>query len=143
ADGLDIKATEDATESSESPAEKNQGWGFPEWYDEQDKRMDDMEISLMLRAAQHRLRIDPDDAAALSILSYYQYLAQDYEAAKKTYDRYIELFPDDAAGYNNKALVYKRLKEYQKEESLYRVALSLAPNDETALNNLAVNLSHQ
>jgi regulator of sirC expression with transglutaminase-like and TPR domain len=143
ADGLDVKATEDATASEEAPAEEKEGWGFPEWYDEHDKQMDNLEITLMLRMAQQRLRIDPDDAAALSIKSYYQYLAQDYEGAKKTYDRYIELFPDDPAGYNNKALVYKRMKQYQQEEALYRVALSLSPDDETALNNLAVNLSHQ
>ncbi|MEQ1565027.1 MAG: tetratricopeptide repeat protein [Myxococcota bacterium] len=143
ADGMEVDPTEDPGDAQDAPAEEHEGWGFPEWYDERDKAMDDLEITMMLRHAQHRLRIDPDDAAALSILSYYQYLAQDYAAAKKTYDRYIELFPDDAAGYNNKALVYKREGEYQKEEALYRVALSLEPNDETALNNLGVNLAHQ
>lgn len=141
ADGLDVPSKSD--EGRDAPAEEHEGWGLPAWYDEQDAAMDQIEIEVMLRAAKDRLRIDPDDAAALSILSYYQYLAQDYDAAKRTYDRFIELYPDDAAGYNNKALVYKRLGEYQKEESLYRVALSLAPNDVTAMNNLGVNLAHQ
>jgi tetratricopeptide (TPR) repeat protein len=142
ADGLDVPS-EQASEGQEAPAEEQEGWGLQAWYDEEDAAMDQLEIELMLRAAKGRLRIDPDDPAALSILSYYQYLAQDYDSAKKTYDRFIELFPDDAAGYNNKALVYKRLGEYQKEESLYRVALSLSPNDVTAMNNLGVNLAHQ
>jgi tetratricopeptide (TPR) repeat protein len=142
ADGLDVPREEDA-EGREAPAEEHEGWGLQAWYDEEDEAMDQLEIELMLRAANNRLRIDPDDPAALSILSYYQYLAQDYEAAKKTYDRFIELYPNDAAGYNNKALVYKREGEYQKEEGLYRVALSLSPNDVTAMNNLGVNLAHQ
>jgi tetratricopeptide (TPR) repeat protein len=67
----------------------------------------------------------------------------DYEAAKDTYDKYIELYPEDAAGYNNKALIYKRLAEYDTEENLYRVALAMEPNDVTAMNNLAVVLGHQ
>lgn len=142
ADGLEVAETEPG-KSIEAPAEDKEGWGFPAWYDEKDKAMDQFEIDLMLRAAQHRLRIDPNDPAALSILSYYQYLAQDYESAQKTYDKFIDLYPDDPAGYNNKALVYKRLQQYQKEESLYRVALSLSPNDVTAMNNLGVNLAHQ
>lgn len=142
ADGLEVAETEPG-EGVEPPAEDKEGWGFPAWYDEKDKAMDQFEIDLMLRAAQHRLRIDPNDPAALSILSYYQYLAQDFESAQKTYDKFIELFPDDPAGYNNKALVYKRLLQYQKEESLYRVALALSPDDVTALNNLGVNLAHQ
>jgi tetratricopeptide (TPR) repeat protein len=141
-DPLPVEPTEDK-EGSQAAAEEHEGWGFPAWYDEEDERMDNFEIEMMLRAAKSRLRIDPNDAAALSILSYYQYLAQDYDAAKKTYDKFIELFPEDAAGYNNKALIYKRLGEYQKEESLYRVALGLSPNDVTALNNLGVNLAHQ
>lgn len=142
AEGLEVKPS-DEQKGEQAAAEEQEGWGFRSWYDEEDAAMDNLEIEVMLRAAKGRLRIDPDDAAALSILSYYQYLAQDFDAAKKTYDRFIELFPDDAAGYNNKALVYKRLGEYQKEESLYRVALGLSPDDVTALNNLGVNLSHQ
>ena len=77
------------------------------------------------------------------MLSYYQYLAEDYEAAEETYDKYIELAPESSAGYNNKALIYKRRGEYDKEEGLYRVALALSPDDPVALNNLGVNLAHQ
>jgi tetratricopeptide (TPR) repeat protein len=97
----------------------------------------------MLQVSKERLKIDPNDTTALSVLSYYQYLAEDYDGAIATYERYIALLPEDAAGYNNKALVYKRRGQYAEEESLYRIALALDPDDETALNNLAVNLSHQ
>lgn len=124
-------------------AEEKEGFGVPDWYDAGDKQMEQLEIDLMLRYARHRLAIDPDDPEALSILSYYQYLAEDYDGALKTYDKFIKLNPEQSAGYNNKALVYKRLGQYEKEEALYRVALSYEPNDETALNNLAVNLAHQ
>ncbi len=134
---------EDSEPALDAPAEEEEGWGIQDWYDEQDEAMDDLEIDLMIRAARHRLRIDPDDPSALSILSYYQYLAADYDSAIDTYDRYIERYPEDAAGYNNKALIYKRREDYDREEALYRVALAIEPNDVTALNNLGVNLAHQ
>ena len=124
-------------------AEEKEGFGLTDWYDAQDKRLDDMEVETMIRVAKFRLRIDPNDASALQVLSYYQYLALDYDAAEATYDKFIALLPDDASGYNNKALIYKRRGQYQKEEALYRVALALEPNDVTALNNLGVNLAHQ
>lgn len=130
-------------EALDLPAEEKEGWGVQDWYDDQDAAVEQLEIQYMIRAARGRLKIDPDDPGALSILSYYQYLAADFDDAIDTYDRFIELYPDDAAGYNNKALVYKRLGEYAKEEALYRVALALEPNDFTAMNNLAVNLAHQ
>lgn len=140
ASGADADA--DAT-VSDAPAEEQEGWGIPDWYDEQDQRMDQVEIDVMLQQARRRLAIDPDDRQALSVLSYYQYLAQDYDAARRTYERYIALYPDEAAGFNNMALVYKRLGDYAREENLYRVALSLEPFDVTAMNNLGVNLAHQ
>ena len=130
-------------EKVDQPAEKEQGWGLQDWYDERDAVLDQLEIEQAKHLAHRRLRIDPNDPAALSLLSYYQYLDEDYVGAEKTYDKYIDLLPDDAAGYNNKALIYKRLKQWEKEESLYRVALSLEPLDVTALNNLGVNLAHQ
>ena len=133
----------DSESAREAPAEDEEGWGIPDWYDEADAALEELEIDVMLKIAQRRLRIDPDDAQALNILSYYQYLAEDYEDAEETYDRYIELYPEDPSGYNNKALIYKRRGEYQREENLYRVALALEPTDVTAMNNLAVNLSHQ
>jgi len=144
-DGVaELDLPEEETEPAlDAPAEEEEGWGIQDWYDEQDEAMDDLEIDLMIRAARHRLRIDADDPAALSILSYYQYLAQDFDGATETYDRYIELYPEDAAGYNNKALIYKRRGEYGPEEALYRVALAIEPSDVTALNNLGVNLAHQ
>jgi hypothetical protein len=130
-------------EGHEGPAEEEEGWGIPDWYDETDVRVESYEIQMMLKMAFRRLGIDPEDAFALSTLSYYQYLAMDYDAALVTYKRYIELFPDEPAGYNNKALIYKRRAKYVEEEALYRVALALDPEDVTALNNLAVCLSHQ
>lgn len=130
-------------DGNEPPAEDVKGWGLQDWYDEKDAMLDELEIAQARHLANRRLRIDPNDPSALSLLSYYQYLDEDYEGAEETYDKYIELLPEDAAGYNNKALIYKRKKQYEKEESLYRVALSLEPLDVTALNNLGVNLAHQ
>ena len=140
---VEIEAPEEEAPPEDLPAEEKEGWGIQDWYDEQDAAMENVEIEVMIFAARRRLRIDPNDPAALALLSYYQYLAQDYDAAIATYDRYIENNKDDAAGYNNKALVYKRRGEYEKEEALYRVALGLEPGDVTALNNLGVNLAHQ
>lgn len=139
ADGAD----EEREDAAEPPSEETKGWGVPGWYDERDQVMEQVEIDIVLRMAKRRLAINPDDAGALGILSYYQYLAQDYRSALKTYDRMLELDPEDAAAYNNKALVYKRLGEYRKEEGLYRQSLNLDAEDTTAWNNLAVNLAHQ
>ena len=97
------KPDEDAVESP--PAEEKVGWGVRDWYDAADERLDNREIRTMLNVARQRLRIDPTDPDALGVLSYYQYLAQDFVAAAKTYDKYIALYPDSSAGYNNKALI--------------------------------------
>lgn len=147
-DGL-AEAEADAPEDPEaeveasSPQEDKEGWGVQDWYDERDRVMEHIEIDMMMRFARERLRIDPNDPDALSVLSYYQYLSEDYEAALATYDKYIAALPESSAGYNNKALIYKRQGDYQTEERLYRIALALAPDDVTALNNLAVCLAHQ
>jgi hypothetical protein len=140
AEGSDEDAPEDGTDP---PSEETEGWGIPGWYDEQVRAAEQVEIDIVLRMAKRRLAIDPDDPGALGILSYYQYLAQDYKQALRTYDRILAIDPEDAAAYNNKALVYKRMGEYRKEEGLYRQSLNLDPSDTTALNNLAVNLAHQ
>lgn len=146
--GLDDATAEGADEErpdegSAPPSEEKEGWGVPGWYDEQTQAAEKLEIDIVLRMAKRRLAIDPNDVGALGILSYYQYLAQDYNAALRTYDKILALDPEDAAAYNNKALVYKRMEQYRKEEGLYRQSLNLDPGDTTALNNLAVNLSHQ
>lgn len=141
--GVAAAEVDEDQESAEAPAERQEGWGIPDWYNETDKQRERVETALNQRIAKERLRIDPDDKDALSLLSYYQYLAEEYDDAAATYDRFIQLFPDDSAGYNNKALIFKRRGEYTKEENLYRVALALQPGDVTALNNLAVNLAHQ
>lgn len=145
-DGIaDADASEELGEEEEAtpPEEDVEGWGVKDWYDEEDQRMEQREIEFMTEIAHQRLKIDPNDPDALSILSYYQYLDEDYEAALATYDKYITLLPESSAGYNNKALVYKRQGDYATEERLYRVALAYTPNDVTTLNNLAVCLAHQ
>lgn len=139
---FDESLDEDA-EPEEAPAEEKEGFGLQDWYDERDSELDEMEIEMAKEAANERLKINPNDRLALSILSYYQYLDADFDGAEKTYDTYIRLYPEDSAGYNNKALIYKRKGEWAKEEGLYHVALAMQPNDVTALNNLAVNYAHQ
>jgi Flp pilus assembly protein TadD len=136
---------EQASESKDErvAAEEESGWGVRDWYDVEDQIRDNMEIESMTRLAKRVLKINPNDPEALSILSYYQYLSEDYDEALDTYDRYISILPDEPAGYNNKALIYKRKKQYKEEEKLYRVAIDLEPDDATAVNNLAVNLGHQ
>lgn len=124
-------------------AEEEEGWGVRDWYDQDDARRDSIRIDAMKTLAKRILRIDPNDAEALSMLAYYQYLNEDLDAAVETYDKLIEQDPEGAAGFNNKALIFKRRGEYEEEERLYRVALTLEPGDTTALNNLAVNLAHQ
>jgi Tfp pilus assembly protein PilF len=145
-DGADMADELDAVADAEPAppvAEEKSGWGIRDWYDEEDEAYDNATAETMKRLAKRVLQIDPNDADALSVLSYYQYLSEEYDAAIETYDKFIALYPEEAAGYNNKALIFKRRAEYQEEERLYRVALSYDPDDSTALNNLAVNLSHQ
>lgn len=122
------------------PAEEELGFGMQDWLDMTPEERD---VALAIVYAKRRLRLDPDDEGALSLLAYHQYLAEDLEGAEKTYDHLIEIDPENGAAYNNKALIYKRRKAYAEEEALYRVALAIDPEDETAMNNLAVNLSHQ
>jgi len=141
ADGADVKDPDQL--DGDHNAEDKEGWGVRDWYDASDARVDQMAIDDTLTEAHERLRIDPDDPDALSLLSYYQYLDQDYDGASQTYQHYIKLYPESAAGYNNHALVYKRRGDYRTEQALYQVALALSPDDVTALNNLAVNLAHQ
>jgi tetratricopeptide (TPR) repeat protein len=138
------KAQNDAEDDAPlSPTEESLGWGFYDWYDARDARVDHTDIQENLEEARGRLAIDPDDPWALTQLGYYQYLAFDYEGCKDTYAKFIGLYASDASGYNNLALVYKRLGEYPKEEAHYRLALALDPQDSFVLNNLAVNLAHQ
>ncbi|NCG17951.1 MAG: tetratricopeptide repeat protein [Rhodobacterales bacterium] len=137
------EASDEDPNIAEAPAEEEQGWGIQDWYDERDASIDDLEIELMVKAAKPQIRTAPDDPSALSVLSYYQYLGEQYDDALDTYDKYISLYPDRAEGYNNKALIYKRQGDFALEERLYRVALALSPNDVTAMNNLAVCLGHQ
>jgi len=142
-EGLEDVPEEEDDKSAERTAEEEEGWGVPDWYDERDAKFEDFVIQYQLQYVKERLAIDPDDLDALSALSYFQYLAQDYDGAVETYNKIIDQIPEDPSGYNNKALIYKRRGEYQKEEALYRIALSMDPTDDIVMNNLAVNLSHQ
>lgn len=123
--------------------EVDEGWGFTDWYTTKDAQEDAQEIEQNLRLAQELLRLDPDDPQGLSVRAYYEYLAMDYKAARRTYERYTKLYPDSGAGWNNLALTYKRTKEYAVEENLYRIALDREPEDTTALINLALCVAHQ
>ncbi len=130
-------------ESKQIAEHITQGWGFTDWYDTEDARSDAQEIKKNLELSRQLLRIDPNDPYALSIRAYYEYLAMDFKAARRTYEKYTKLYPEDAAGWNNLALTYKRTADYKKEEELYRIALALGPDDSHALLNLAVCLAHQ
>ncbi len=139
---------EEEDEEGEKDAEQiakhiTRGWGFTDWYDTEDARKDAEEIKKQLDESGELLEIDPDSAYALSVRAYYEYLSMDYKAARRTYQKFTDLYPEDAAGWNNLALTYKRTGEYQREEELYRIALRLSPFDDHALNNLAVCLAHQ
>ncbi|MCB9791806.1 MAG: tetratricopeptide repeat protein [Alphaproteobacteria bacterium] len=127
----------------ESTAEAKEGFGLKDWYGAEDARAEEEELDRKLDLSRELVRINPDSAWALQQLAYYQYLSEDFEACRKTYDRFIELYPEDPAGYNNLALVYKRTGEYAKEEGYYRLALALEPGEQHALTNLALNLAHQ
>jgi tetratricopeptide (TPR) repeat protein len=136
-------AEQDDGEDQPIAVHVTEGWGLTDWYDTKDAREDAKDIEEKLKFSRQLLKIDPNDAYALSIRAYYEYLAMDYKAARRTYERFTTLYPEDAAGWNNLALTYKRQKQYKEEEALYRKALALEPMDDHALNNLAVCLAHQ
>jgi Tfp pilus assembly protein PilF len=120
-----------------------EGWGLTDWYDTQDARKDAADIRDQLKMARELLKIDPDDPTGLSLRAYYEYLAMDYAAALRTYEKLTTLYPEESAFWNNRALAYKREGKYQEEESYYRIALELDPLSDHAMNNLAVCLAHQ
>jgi tetratricopeptide (TPR) repeat protein len=142
----DLQGEDGIADSSEAaavvPAELEEGWGFQDWMEVSEERIDPA-FRAEIEKARLRLQINPDDSWALQQLGYYQYLADDHERCLVTYRRFLDLYPDSAAGHNNLALVYKRLGEYEIEEVFYLRALALEPGDTHAMNNLAVNLAHQ
>lgn len=142
----DAAPTPDAAEDDDGEDEAveiTQGWGLTDWYDTQDARKDADQIKRELRYAKELLRLDPDDRYGLSIKSYYEYLAMDFDQAKRTYEHALRLDPEDPAVWNNLALLYKRQKDYKKEEELYQISLKYGPDDPNTLNNLAVCYAHQ
>jgi len=138
--GDEALADEEATRLA--PAEEDSGWGFSDWMDVSEDRID-ASFADTIDRAQEKLRLDPEDGWALQQIGYYQYLAEDTERCAATYQKFVDLYPDEPAGYNNLALVYKRKGDFATEETLYLRALSLKPDDTHAINNLAVNLAHQ
>ncbi|MBK9368641.1 MAG: tetratricopeptide repeat protein [Deltaproteobacteria bacterium] len=133
----------DAKDDEPESTAIREGWGLEDWYDAEDARQDQDEILREITETNERLKLNPDDPYLLHHLAYYQYLGRDYDGAKRSYNRLIELFPSMYSSYNNLALVYKRNGEYTKEESFYRLALALEPNNTFVMSNLAVNLAHQ
>ena len=122
-------------EAEDKAVEINEGWGLNDWYDTADARKDAQEIQKQLDRSRQILRIDPDDPYALSIRAYYEYLAMDQTAARKTYEHILKLYPEDAAAWNNVALTYKREGDYKTEEEDYRISLQYGPDEPNTLNN--------
>jgi tetratricopeptide (TPR) repeat protein len=142
----EVEAPEVPSDEPEAPTDRvedREGWGVRDWYDQAQLDEDRERVEMMTELAEQALRIDPNDPQALTMLAFYQYLSEDYQASHRTYDKFIERFPEASMGYNNKALVYKRQKRWADEEALYRIALAMDGDETTTLNNLAVNLGHQ
>ena len=100
--------------------EVTEGWGLSDWYDTEDARRDAQEIERQLRLADTLLRLDPDDVYGLSIRAYYEYLAMDFVAADRTYDRLLQLDGSAGAHWNNLALVYKRKGEIPDDDPVIK-----------------------
>ena len=141
--GEELLGQQEAVPEDQQVSADREGWGFRDHDGAMDARTDVLEIKTEIARSRAALRIDPSDPWALQNLAYYQYLGEQFGDARRTHERYVELYPDSAAGYNNLALVFKRTGEYTKEEGYYRLALAISPEDAHALNNLAVNLAHQ
>ena len=135
-DGADAKASKESASDAQ-----DEGWGFKDQLPEE--HAEAQRVAEELAQAEEALRLDPNSPWALAQVARYQYLSEDMQGARRTYERYIEVRPDSASGYNNLGLVYKRMGDFEKEEELYRLALSIEPDDTAAMNNLAVNLAHQ
>ncbi len=138
-DTLDGAHDKTGTESASDAEEE--GWGFKDQLPAEQKEA--QRVAEELAQAEEALRLDPESSWALAQVARYQYLSEDIQGARRSYERYIEVRPDLANGYNNLGLVYKRLGDFEKEEELYRLALTIEPGDTAAMNNLAVNLAHQ
>jgi len=130
-------------EEFKETVEVTEGWGLTDWYDTEDARKDAKEIEQALRLSNEVLKLDPDNPYGLSIKSYYQYLAMDFDGASATYEHMIQLDGTSGAEWNNLALVYKRLGDYKKEEELYHTAIMMEPDESNTYLNLALCLGHQ
>jgi tetratricopeptide (TPR) repeat protein len=133
---------QDARAPGTGRTELREGWGVRDWI-RAAPPTDRAELARRANTPRRRLAIDPDDPRAISLLAYYQYLQEDYDAAIANYDRLIDLEPEESSHYNNKALIYKRRGEFAREEGLYRLALAMSPEDVVVMDNLALNLAHQ
>lgn len=144
-DELADPAADPEGEQTEQPqsVEVTEGWGLTDWYDTEDARREAQEIQRQLDLSRQLLRLDPDNLYGLSVKAYYEYLAMDFDSAKATYDRMIQLDGTSGAEWNNLALVYKRLGDYEKEEELYRTSLMFEPDESNTYVNLALCVAHQ
>ncbi|MFT5584467.1 MAG: tetratricopeptide (TPR) repeat protein [Cognaticolwellia sp.] len=140
-DGDTLDGADDKAEKESASDAENEGWGYKDQLPAEQKEA--QRVAEELAQAEEALRLDPDSPWALAQVARYQYLSEDMQGARRTYERYIEARPESASGYNNLGLVYKRLGDFEKEEELYRLALDIEPDDTAAMNNLAVNLAHQ
>lgn len=138
-----LATPEGVQEAQPESIEKRQGFGLTDWYDTEDARKEEQEVRDTIRAADQLLKLDPDNIYGLSIKSYYQYLAMDFEGAGATYDRMLQLDGTSGATWNNLALVYKRKGEWKKEEELYATSLMMEPNQPNTYINLALCYAHQ
>lgn len=140
-DGETLDGRDRLAKEEQSNKAQDEGWGLKDQVPEEQAEAKRVEEELA--QAEEALRLDPNSPWALAQVARYQYLSEDMDGARRTYERYIEVRPESASGYNNLGLVYKRLGDFEKEEELYRLALSIEPDDTAAMNNLAVNLAHQ
>jgi Tfp pilus assembly protein PilF len=123
--------------------EKREGFGLTDWYDTEDARREQTEVEQTIAAANQLLKLDPDNLYGLSVKSYYQYLAMDFEGAEATYDRMLVLDGTSGATWNNLALIYKRKGDWKKEEELYATSLLMEPDQPNTYINLALCYGHQ
>ena len=69
---LEEQESEGETEAEQIAQHITKGWGFDDWYDTEDARKDAEDIRKNLEISKQLLKLDPNDAYALSIRAYYE-----------------------------------------------------------------------